>query len=619
LPNICSSDDVTCKLEVMSQGHCLEYNYDYENGFSIAPGGWSNNWSPQGSQDYAYFESGFATGTRQLANRQQDGGVQPHYRTKRHRKIKGPTRDQKIQIYFNITASIPLPLSRNDSIEVANQKRLLRTLEQLTNRLKRTLAKQPLSSFHVSSEMIVADPKSLEGRRASLFCRPGSVLKGRMCVQCPVGTYFSLEYNECESCWLGSYQDQEGQLECKSCPEGTSTAYLHSRSVAECKGQCKPGSHSLNGLEICESCPLGHFQPGFGARECLVCPDETSTVTRGAVDETECGVPCSAGHFSRTGLVPCYPCPRDYYQPEHGRSYCLSCPFYGTTTVTGATTIQHCSSFGSSFLPKEESVTAAPEVEVSEDYQASSQVFHECFLNPCQNKGTCEEVGAGYVCTCMPGFTGAKCEIDIDECDSAPCQNGGLCKDGMGDFQCQCKPGFLGSLCEAEVNECMSSPCLNEGVCVDEVNKFTCSCAGGFTGSRCELEINECLSNPCLNGAMCEDLTGGYTCNCAAGFSGDRCEVNIDECYSAPCLNGGSCLDAVNNFRCQCVEGYRGRLCEVDVDECDPNPCVNGASCLDGLGSYTCRCLPGFNGTRCETEMSSAFNLEFEVSVSTGL
>lgn len=32
------------------------------------------------------------------------------------------------------------------------------------------------------------------------------------------------------------------------------------------------------------------------------------------------------------------------------------------------------SGFGSSFLPKEESVTSAPEVEVIEDYQASSQV-----------------------------------------------------------------------------------------------------------------------------------------------------------------------------------------------------------------------------------------------------
>lgn len=52
-----------------------------------------------------------------------------------------------------------------------------------------------------------------------------------------MGTYFSVEHNECVSCWLGSYQDQEGQVECKSCPEGSSTAYLHSRSISECKGK----------------------------------------------------------------------------------------------------------------------------------------------------------------------------------------------------------------------------------------------------------------------------------------------------------------------------------------------------------------------------------------------
>ena len=57
----------------------------------------------------------------------------------------------------------------------------MRTLEQLTNRLRRTLARQPLSSFNLERELIVVDPKSLVSRRATLFCRPGSVLKGRMC------------------------------------------------------------------------------------------------------------------------------------------------------------------------------------------------------------------------------------------------------------------------------------------------------------------------------------------------------------------------------------------------------------------------------------------------------
>lgn len=76
---------------------------------------------------------------------------------------------------------MPLPDERNDTLEWENQQRLLKTLETITNRLKRTLNKEPMYSFQFASELVVADSNSLETEKAFLFCRPGSVLRGRMC------------------------------------------------------------------------------------------------------------------------------------------------------------------------------------------------------------------------------------------------------------------------------------------------------------------------------------------------------------------------------------------------------------------------------------------------------
>ena len=60
-------------------------------------------------------------------------------------------------------------------------------------------------------------------------------------------------------------------------------------------------------------------------------------------------------------------------------------------------------------------------------------------FNPCF-RGTCQELGRGnYRCNCQPGFTGSKCETDVDECLSQPCQNGATCFNGApGTFQCRC-------------------------------------------------------------------------------------------------------------------------------------------------------------------------------------
>ena len=64
--------------------------------------------------------------------------------------------------------------------------------------------------------------------------------------------------------------------------------------------------------------------------------------------------------------------------------------------------------------------------------------FNECASNPCENDASCAETDVPpeasmaeqlFVCTCMPGWMGNTCGVDIDECASIPCQNSGACKD----------------------------------------------------------------------------------------------------------------------------------------------------------------------------------------------
>ncbi|CAL9688240.1 unnamed protein product [Knipowitschia caucasica] len=169
-----------------------------------------------------------------------------------------------------------------------------------------------------------------------------------------------------------------------------------------------------------------------------------------------------------------------------------------------------------------------------------------CLSAPCLHGGTCQIADSGdATCVCAHGYHGDRCQLRAGPCHQlrSPCLNGGQCDDQSGfldTFTCRCLAGFSGRRCEQDVDDCALSPCAN-----------------GANGAN----ANVALCSPCANGALCVDGVSQFTCVCAAGFSGRFCSVNIDECASRPCANRGRCVDRANGFRCLCRHGYSGPTC----------------------------------------------------------
>jgi len=333
---------------------------------------------------------------------------------------------------------------------------------------------------------VVPDPSTLT-LDSEYSCPVGKVVVEDQCVDCSQGTYYDLASKSCMICPSGEYQNELGQVTCKECPPRAGrqgvTKTPGARTVEECQERCASGQYFDEARKACLSCGYGYYQPEEGKFSCRRCENGRTTRTKEAVSSSECREACESGLQLDTQGT-CEPCPRGQYRTKGIHAACVRCPEDRTTLSKGASSMEECSipvcvagTFLSTINDKAECLKCP-----KGKYQP--EALQKTCIDCPENTSTNEE-GATSIKECSN-----PCEVDGEEmlCDAnAMC----LFKAQTNDFHCQCKTGFSGNGTECRDN--CENFCENNGVCKKEdsndasrAGKPYCVCIGSFTGNKCQ-------------------------------------------------------------------------------------------------------------------------------------
>uniref|UniRef100_A0A8C7PLP9 von Willebrand factor D and EGF domains n=1 Tax=Oncorhynchus mykiss TaxID=8022 RepID=A0A8C7PLP9_ONCMY len=276
---------------------------------------------------------------------------------------------------------------------------------------------------------------------------------------------------------------------------------------------------------------------------------------------------------------------------------------------------------------------------ITDDCSAETLASVQVSLRPCDclNGASCVTninlpPGSGeYLCVCPAGFTGDRCEEDIDDCKPNPCRLV-KCIDGPNSFSCLCPPGMAGTVHDRSR---ITTTMLPRGAVLREHTRAvcrypcgrnmecslpnTCTCKEGYTGYNCHIAVcrpdcknqgkcgrpDVCVCPVGYSGPTCEEANcepscqhGGTClvrnlCTCPYGYVGPRCEIMV---CNRHCENGGECISP---DVCKCKSGWYGPTCNSAV--CNP-VCLNGGTCIK---PNICACPGGFYGSRCQIAVCS--------------
>ena len=466
------------------------------------------------------------------------------------------------------------------------------------------------------------------------FSEFGSTLSDEVAQICPKGHF-------CQSgtklpCQSDSYQDEEGQSECKSCPDG----YLCIGDQVTDPVICPEGSYCKNSVET--KCPEGRYGNAQGLStqdECPLCPAGFICASTGMTSSDL--VDCEAGYYCHEGTANIgsqIDCPAGFYC-ESGVSYPTACPTGTYNPVSNSQNDQACMKCTAGYACPGVANTERLECEAGYYCPEGSLTTQEYLCPPGYYCPSGQDRGDEFPCpdttwSDQPGLTTASdcqicpngylCDDDNGPLDDfaklQPCNpngtvdgNYGYCLSGAKEtcpkgFYCPSETSFIYEPCkdglyqpDAGQKECIK--CESEYQCRFEINgnddQTSVACPAGWT----------CLEGavydeiPCPPGTYQDDTTSDRSClPCTAGFYCQSIGTALDDresCDRGYYCGEGEKFSAPNKA---CDNNYVGDICSEGEScpsgssDADDRTCENGEfapikgldRCLECPAGFSC-------------------------------
>ncbi|KAI0235484.1 hypothetical protein LSAT2_013992 [Lamellibrachia satsuma] len=251
---------------------------------------------------------------------------------------------------------------------------------------------------------------------------------------------------------------------------------------------------------------------------------------------------------------------------------------------------------------------------------------------PCPHCLRCRLLDGIFSCICEDGYTGTKCENEIDECESNPCQKGGSCLDLIASYKCNCPADITGENCqkretvyvyetefsiedqdysehlanpESEEYKALIAKLLEElrRVYGDDIGELVGLQDISFSSGSIAVKYKLIISQPQTPEKLTRILEDAAEKNVLA-FAIKRKSLHIHASLhnDSVCENCVECsVEKEGSSNCTCKPGFSGVRCTTETNECESSPCQHGGLCLDKINHYVCVCSQCYHGMNCHT------------------